>query len=97
MSCRRAKLFSSPEGDGSITATGPTFPAAQPRRRALPIRPAPTSRVTGRDDLGLADTLQHGCRDRLFRRFAAPEYELESWIIVLAGFDREIEQRFALG
>src|SRR5258707_11793340 len=46
--------------------------------------------------LGLARAFQHGGRHGFLRRLAAPEDELEGRIIMLAGFDGEVEQSFAL-
>src|SRR5689334_15004515 len=77
------------------------FAASQPLMRAPPIRPAPISRtapapgaiITGSS---LSGAFQDGGGHRFLRRFPAPEDELEGRVIVLAGFDGEMEQRFAL-
>src|SRR5260370_6250168 len=73
--------------------------AIQPLTSAPPMRPAPISRtapLAGAIALSLARTFQHGGRHGFLRRLAAPEHELEGRVIMLAGFDREVEQRLAL-
>src|SRR5205085_11327298 len=64
--------------------------------RALPIRPAPRSSVRVGSGFCLASTLENRRSNGFFRGLSAPEHELESRVIVIAGFNREIEKRFAL-
>src|SRR5712671_5858801 len=51
----------------------------------------------GTATLGLARAFQHGGRHGFLRRLAAPKDELEGGVIMLTGFNREVEQRLALG
>src|SRR5262249_50632378 len=46
--------------------------------------------------LRLARGLEHGGVERLARRLAGPDHELERWIISFAGVERGREQRLAL-
>src|SRR5258705_8432219 len=103
MVCSAAAAFNPSDGKGSTTWMAEKLLAAiQPLTSAPPMRPAPISRIAPlagaiMGALSLARTFQHGGRHGFLRRLAAPEHELEGWIIMLAGFDREVEQRLALG
>src|SRR5258705_7007857 len=98
-----AAAFNASDGKGSTTWMAEKLLAAiQPLINAPPIRPAPIRRTappTGviMGALGLAGAFQHGGRHGFLRRLAAPEHELEGRVIMLAGFDREVEQGLALG
>src|ERR1700678_3729131 len=79
-----------------MTASGASPCPSHPLRRAPPMRPAPTNNVVRPECLCLPGPLKHGSRPRLLGRLPAPENELEGWVIMLAGFDGEVEQRLAL-
>src|SRR6266550_4500785 len=98
-----AAAFNSCDGSGSTTwMAEKLFAAIQPLMSAPPMRPAPINRTAPLAGaimaaLSLAGAFQHGGRHGFLRRLAAPEDELEGRVIMLAGFDREVEQRLALG
>src|SRR5437660_225004 len=95
--------FNSGDGRGSTTwMAEKLFAAIQPLMSAPPMRPAPIKRTappTGAimGALGLARAFQHGGRHGFLRRLATPEHELKGRVIMLAGFNREVKQRLALG
>src|SRR5258705_12183014 len=103
MVCSAADAFKPSDGKGSTTWMAEKLLAAiQPLTSAPPMRPAPISRTAPlagaiMGALCLARTFQHGGRHGFLRRPAAPEHELEGRVIMLAGFDGEVKQRFALG
>src|SRR5258706_2740062 len=95
--------FNSCDGRGSTTwMAEKLFAAIQPLMSAPPMRPAPIKRTAPLAGaimaaLSLAGTFQHGGGHGFLRRLATPEHELEGRVIMLAGFDGEVEQRLALG
>src|SRR5581483_1855794 len=90
-----ASLRSSGDGLGSTTWMDLAPLLSQPLSRAESMRPAPIRRtLTGSR---LAGALQHRRRHRLFRGLATPEHELEGGVVMLAGFQRQVEQRLTLG
>src|SRR4249919_376814 len=78
------------------------FAVSQPLIRAPPMRPAPIRRTA--PDAGgvmtalcLSGAFQDGGGHGLLGRFPAPEHKLECRVIVLAGFNGEVQKRLALG
>src|SRR4051812_1825678 len=92
-----ASFFNSADGLGSTTVMDLTPLFSQPLSRADPILPAPTRRMLTTLPLRLAGALQHRRRDGVFRRLAAPQHKLEGGVVMFAGFQCQVQQRFALG
>src|SRR5215471_4441641 len=72
------------------------FAASQPLMSAPPIRPAPISRTAVMAASGLSGTFQDGGGHCFLCGLSAPQYKLERRVIVLAGFDGEMQKRLAL-
>src|SRR5258706_15286605 len=102
MVCSAADAFNPSDGKGSTTWMAEKLLAAiQPLMSAPPMRPAPINRTAPLAGaiigaLGLARAFQHGGRHGFLRRLAPPAAKLEGRVRMLAGFDGEGEQSFAL-
>src|SRR5215510_1142711 len=92
-----AHLRNCADGLGSPTVTALTPRSSQPLSRADPIRPAPIRRMLTPRPSSLSGALQHRRRDGVFRALAAPQHELEGRVVMFAGFQRQVQQRLALG
>src|SRR5262245_42011971 len=93
------QLAASGAGSTAIEADSPC--SRQPASIALPMRPQPTNRIGGmlifRPDLAcscFAHAFQHGGRQRVLRRLAAPKHELERGEKPLALGQRDIDHIF---